>query len=336
MAKVRGFLLSHFGRTYFLIFLPFFSILSIVYIIKISILSNQITLGVADIFKLFNLFLPEIMFYTIPISFIIAISSTFNTLSKDSELTALFSFGFSPLGIFKTFLMPAFLFSTLMLLISLYSIPKNILAFEQYKIEQLQKAKFTVEPNKLGQKFGNYFLFTDSKKGDTLSNLVLFAKNKKSRLIFISEQGSIHNHDGNFMLSLDKGKGDTFLSDRIESLSYQTMHIYPSIRQSSSQTHMQWSFDRIRKHPKEMAWLTYYIFLSLSPLLSFGIIIALSTKSARYQNTSTYLTAFFTILILYTLSAYLQKSGTPTALLSIVLFFVLLSSFFYKRLSDRF
>jgi len=337
MGSVRGFILSHFGKNYLLIFLPFFSILSIVYIIRISILSNKISLNSEEIFHLFGLFLPEVFFYTIPISFIVAIISTLHSLSKESELIAIFSFGYKPLCIVKTFALPSTLTVLLMLTLSLYNIPHDMSSFEVFKTEKIKEAKFIIKPNKLGQKFGDYFLFSSHKKKNTLHDVVLFTRDKNMRLLFAADTANIENHNGIITLNLHNGTGDTFLPDRVKSISYSTISFFSHPKDTSKYSKVQWSFQGIKSHPKEMAWLTYYLFLSLSPLLVLGMTIALGITNPRHEKAHPHMFSFILILVVYMVASYLMRHGTPWILSSIVALFVLSNIVLLKkRLFQRF
>jgi len=67
-------------------------IVSLVFIIQISILSSKIDLKASELFEFFGYMIPNIFFYTIPFSFIAAIASTFTRLSEENEFIAPFCF----------------------------------------------------------------------------------------------------------------------------------------------------------------------------------------------------------------------------------------------------
>ena len=338
MGSVRGFILSHFGKNYALVFLPFFAILSIVYLIRISILSEKIALDAGEFLTLFGFFLPDILFFALPLSFIASLTATLIKLSEDNELIALFSFGFAPNRLLRIFLLPALLFSLLMLLLSLHTIPKSTLAYKRFKEKKTTEAKLAIAPNRLGQKFGDYMVFLGGKKGDTYQDIVLFATDDKEKRVIVSaDHAKMQQKGTQASLTLYQGTADTFLPETIESVAYKQMHLY---NHTDSHNNLAWlsrGWSQISSRPGDMARFVYSIFLSLSPLLVLGAIIAFSVINPRYQRSNLYLVSFSISLALYAVASILLKQGTPTMLLLVSLSFLVASTLlFYTKLKARF
>ena len=331
MARVRGFILSHFSKTYFLIFLPFFSILSIVYIIRISILSSKFVLNGSEILDLYGFFLPDILFYTLPLSFIASLTATFTKLSHEHELIALFSFGLTPTKLRNLFILPALLFSILMLIISLYTIPQSTLKYKLFIDKKATEAKLSIIPDRLGQRFGDYMVFLGDKQGDHYQDIVLFATdNKQKRVIVIANDASMENNQSKFSLTLNHGTGDTFLPDSIASVQYKQMKLYSYPKSRANIPWLSRGWSKIYTNKRDMALLIYNIFLSLSPLLVLGMIAAFSIIHPRYQKSYTYLTGFGVSVMVYVTASLLRKQGTPLLLLSVSLLFLLLSALLFR------
>jgi len=338
MGRVRGFILSHFSTHSFLIFLPFFSILSIVYIIRISILSQKISLDAGEFLKLFGFFLPDILFYTLPLSFIAAATVTLTKLSEDNELIALFSFGLTPVRLLKIFMFPALLFASLMLILSLYTIPQSTAAYQLFKSKKMAESKLNIVPNQLGQKFGDYIIFLGDKKADTYHDIVLFATdNKEKRALIIASKGKMEQNGSQFSLNLYQGTGDTFLADRIESITYDQLRIYNYAHNAINAQWLNRGWSNIHTSRSDMALFVYNIFLSLSPLFILGMIIAFSVINPRYQRSRTYLIGFAMTLAIYLSASLLKKEGTLLMLLLISCLFLAASAlFFYKKTKAHF
>lgn len=332
MARVRGFILSHFTKSYLLIFLPFLAILSIIYIIRIASLSSKISLDGYEILELFSFFAPEILFYTIPLSFIAALTATLMRLSEDNELIALFSFGLTPVKLLKIFLLPSFLFTVLMLILSLSSMPKSKLSFKVFEGQKLAEAKLTIAPNKLGQKFGEYIIFIGDKKDDRYRDVVLFATNSKyKRVIFIADEGSIESNSSRFTLNLFNGSGDTFLAKTIESIDYQQMSLYSYPQNKANIARLRRGWSEIGENRKDMALFIYNIFLSLSPLLALGIIAAFSIINPRYERAHVYLVSFGVTISIYAVASFLKKQGTPMLLLLFCTIYVAIGIYLFQK-----
>ena len=332
MGRVRGFILSHLGKQYLLIFLPFFSILSIVYIIRISILSQKISLNAGEFLTLFGFFLPDILFYTLPLSFIAAVTVTLTKLSEDNELIALFSFGLTPTRLLRIFTLPALLFASLMLILSLHTIPQSTTAYTLFKSKKTDEARLNIAPNRLGQKFGDYIIFLGDKQGEDYHDIVLFTTDdKEKQVLIIANKGEIEHNNSQFSLNLYQGTGDTFLPNRVESISYTQLRIYNYARHAVNTTWLNRGWSHIGTSRSDMALFVYNIFLSLSPLLVLGMLIAFSVINPRYQKPRTYLVSFTMIVTIYLAASLLRKEGTPLLLLAISLFFLGSSILFFSK-----
>jgi len=125
MGKTRHYILMNLTRSYLLVFIPFFLIVSLIFVIKISFLSAQVIVNGKDLLQLFSYFVPEIFFYTIPLSVVAAFSNTFAKLSEENELMAIFALGHTP-GKILLYLLPVImLFSAFLLTISLLMLPQT-------------------------------------------------------------------------------------------------------------------------------------------------------------------------------------------------------------------
>ena len=136
MAKrtsISGYLSKNFQSSFFTIFLPLFFIASLVFIIKISALTASIQISFVEMMYLFGYNLPSILFYTLPISFLVATVMTLLRLSNDNELMALFALGSNAKVILYRFFFIASLFSLILLILSLGLMPKTKQQFKAFK-----------------------------------------------------------------------------------------------------------------------------------------------------------------------------------------------------------
>lgn len=320
-----------------MVFLPFFSILSIIYIIRIASFSQRINVNSSEMLELFVLFLPDILFYTLPVSFIVAIGATLLKLSNTNELIALFSYSLSPIRLLRFFVAPAMLFSLLLLLLSMLLIPRSTFQFKQLKAQKIQNAQLSVEANKLGQKFGNYIFFTEKKDHEKLEHVVLFTRTKnREKIIFVANKGKLENANGVFRLDLIDGNGDTFSTDNIKSVEYSKMSLFRYLNKKKKKSKVpEWK--NIYKNKKLMSNFTYNIFISLSPLLSLFLVGGLSIINPRYQKISIYTISALILVIIYTLGSTLKNSGTLFILgLSIATIVTLGYGLFHKRVKSIF
>jgi len=93
MGKLKSYILSNFSLLFFSIFMPLFSIASVVFIIKVATMTAVIQLSIIEMLKLYVFILPDLLFYTLPITFFVAATMSLHKLSSDNEMTVVFALG---------------------------------------------------------------------------------------------------------------------------------------------------------------------------------------------------------------------------------------------------
>ncbi len=74
--------------------------------------------------QLFGYNLPAMLFYTLPVSFMVAVVTMLLRLSNENELTALFALGIKSNRVVRSILLSASLFSILLLILSIIKMPQ--------------------------------------------------------------------------------------------------------------------------------------------------------------------------------------------------------------------
>ncbi len=339
MDKTRKFITGNFVRNYLLIFLPFFLIVSLVFIVRISVLSSKIALSGWELVELYSFFLPEIIFFTIPLSFIAAIVNTFTKLSEDNELTAIFALGFRPSRILSFLLPSAILFSAILVVVSIMIYPHMKQKLSQFKQKKLAEATLNIEPKKLSQSFGNFHIYVDEKTNNNYKGVVLFNNsNKKSYQLLIADRGKVENNDSIFTLKLYDGTGESSSPEKIEELRYKAMNIYQYSTKGYKKiksVSKYWKEARYKKGKRGR--LLYLLFVSFSPLLVFGIASALSIYNPRYQKNLGFFIIFLMAILVYIPAAILQKSGNIYIFAGFIILFIAMNIYMLKyKLSSRY
>ena len=160
MVNVRGYISSNFTKAFLTIFLPFFLIISLVFLVKISALTTKIQLTFGELVTLFAFSVPEIIFYTLPLSFIAALANVLMRLSQDNELIALYALGLKANKVLSSLILLSVLFSLLLLSLSFLAMPLSKQFYKSFKESKRSEAKLNIVPGKLGQKFGNYYILS--------------------------------------------------------------------------------------------------------------------------------------------------------------------------------
>lgn len=312
MVKIKDYLSSNFSKTFFMIFLPFFAIISLVYFIRISMLTNQIQLDFLDVLRLYGYFLPSIIFYTLPVSFVATISLTLMRLSNDNELGALYSFGVSSSSIIKKYFSLSVLFSILLFAISFFAMPVTKQMYNSFKITKLSEAKLNIDPNSLGQKFDDYYLFINTQDKTQYHDIVIYNPSaKKGEQIFLAKNGKIVNDpksQGYFML--EDGFGYTYDKEKLRQVKFKQLIAYDTSNKNDI------SFQSIKeywsnslKDTKEKNRIFFFIFISLMPIITLYAVASFSIIHARYQSNNSYIVIFAISLITYMYASFLEKYG---------------------------
>lgn len=333
MVNIRRYISSNFTKSFLTIFLPIYLIVSLVFLIQISSLTAKINLTFYELLKLYVLSLPEIVFYTLPISFIAALSNVLGRLSQDNELIALHALGVNARSILKGFFLLALLFSLLLLAVSFITMPLGVQAFNAFKTEKRAEASFNIIPGKIGQKFGDFYIYVKDKNDNSFHNLVIYNQtNEGEEQFFSSQNGELLREEGTMLLKLTDGYGYTYTEEKLQEAQYKELKVYDQNREEGFEFHtIQSYWARAIIDEKRMHKALFNLFISLIPLLSVYLIAAFTIINPRYQKNHTMLTTFVVIFILYLIASAFQKNGNLILLLIISTLLWLVGRWLFKK-----
>ncbi len=312
MVNIRRYLSTHFARSFFTIFLPFFFIIALIYLVKISALTAQIQITFPELLKLFSYSVPDIIFYTIPISFVAALTIVLVKLSTDNELIALYALGFPSKKILSTLFVIAGLFSIFLFVVSFLAMPTSKQLYKSFKQEKRSEAKFNIVPGKLGQKFGNYYIYAKSKDdNDTFRNLVIYNRTEKENEQFLAAKyGKIRKQNGISSLLLNDGYGYTYSNDKLQQARYKSLEVF------NTSKHKPFHFEdivaywsRAKTETPVMHRMLFFLFISLMPIMGVMLIGAFSLINPRYQTAHPFVLIFSVVLFFYAIASLLEKGG---------------------------
>jgi lipopolysaccharide export system permease protein len=341
MVNVKGYISSNFTKAFLTIFIPFFLIISLVYLVKISSLTSKIEISFSELFLLYSYSLPNIVFYTIPLSFIAAVANTLIRLSQDNELIALYALGLKAKNVLKSILLLGLLFSLLLSAISFLGIPVSKQLYSAFKSKKKAEAALNIVPGKLGQKFGDFYIYVKSKDetDGIFHTMVIYNRTKKDEeQFFSSREGQLKRNGKQASLLLKGGYGYTYSKQRLQQARYDTLELFDT--QRAYRFHFQdilsyWGFAKTDRHRSGRA--RFYLFVSLIPLLSVYLVAAFSMINPRYQSNYSFLIIFATTLLLYLTASSLEKWGTfPLVIAAAVLLYLLGQLLFEKRVARYF
>ncbi len=171
-----------------------------------------------QVLKIFLLFLPYVLIFTIPISVLSAVLLGFGRLSSDNEVTALRTSGISIYKIVFPVIMCGFI-------ISLMSVPLNdrILPQAEFEARKLVKSlgikhpAAMLEPGVFVKGFKDYILFVNDIKGNKLENIRIYQprENKPTRTI-VARSGEIipMPEENSIKLKLVDGTADEIVPEK--------------------------------------------------------------------------------------------------------------------------
>ena len=339
MVNVKGYISSNFSKSFFTIFLPFFMIISLVYLVKISSLTSQIQISFGELLQLYSYSIPQIFFYTLPLSFVAALANVLVKLSQDNELIALYALGFKSKKMLRSLLLLGLLFTLLLASISLLAMPLSKQFYNAFKEEKKNDAKLNIIEGKLGQKFGNYYIYVKEKKEDTFHDIVIYNHtDNASEQFFSSQTGQLRQDHDITSLLLNDGYGYTYSEVKLQQAQYKTMEIFDRAQKRGFKfenlavywSHLKNDIEFIKK-------TLFYIFVSFIPLLSVYLVAAFTMINPRYQKNHSFMVIFVTTLSLYFIASSLEKWGTPVILVITIISIAALGQWlFAKRVSRYF
>lgn len=333
MVNVKGYISSNFTKSFLTIFLPFFIIISLVFLVRISALTSKIQITFGELVLLYSYSIPEIIFYTLPLSFVAALANVLVNLSQGNELIALYSLGLKAKKILSSLLLLGLLFSLLLTTISLLAMPLSKQFYKAFKEEKRTQAKLNIVPGELGQKFGNYYIYVKEKTDKTFHDIVIYNHTDKAKEQFFSSRtGQLNNKENVTSLLLNKGYGYTYADITLQQAEYETLEVFDTAKKKGFQFKSIISYwEDAQDNSKIMHKLLFFIFVSLIPFLSVYLVASFTMINPRYQPNRSFIVIFSTTLLFYMIASSLEKWGTPLILSIAVIFMIILGQWLFKK-----
>ncbi len=335
MGRVNDYLLKQFSSIFASLFFTLFFITSIIFFIKIASITSVIKITFIELGTLYIYLLPNIIIYTVPITFFIAVCISLFNLSKENEIIILFTLGYSPKKITKLFLITASILSVILIVNIVVLIPiakqlnKNFIDYKK------TEAKFNIKPTEFGQKFSNWLVYINKgDKQDNFDSIVMYqeANNHELEKFIIANKAKIENKDGFLSLKLNKGKAFQFKTDSIEQLNFDNMYIntQPKTSLKKIQTIKEYWLSAI--NDKKRAYdLAFFLMIALFPISTILLSISIGIVTYRYEKGGIYLSMASVILIYLLCGFMIVKYFNIIGLLFFIPTYTLFSYAFYKK-----
>ena len=310
MGRLRGYLLSNFSQIYFSIFLPLYVIASVVMLIKIAAFTSVIQLSLGEMIKLYLFLLPELLFYTLPITFFISSVMTIAKLSFDYEMIVIFSLGIKPSSILRFFTKLALYQTAILMLIFLVLTPHTVNLYKSFLKVKKSEAKFNIEASEYGHKFGDWLIFVGKDNDDGhFSDVILFNRQKTEETLIVAKEADVVSKNGVLKLQLEQGKGFKYTQDTLSQMSYRKMFINDTSIADADEyknTLQYWTNPDSRE--KMTRKFTISMLISLFPLLTVFLTLAIGIINARHQKGHAYAYIFLTVVLYYLATFGIEKT----------------------------
>jgi lipopolysaccharide export system permease protein len=335
MDKLRRYLLSNLSILFFSIFLPLFAIASVIFMIKLATYTAVIQLSILEMAKLYLFVLPELLFYTLPISFVVGAALTLYRLSNDNEMVVVFSLGISPSFIARVLAVPALLLTLLLLIDFLLVTPYIKIISANFVDHKRAEAKFNLTASEFGHSFGDWMLFINKsdEQTHTFNDVVLFNKTMKDEILITAKSAELLNNKGVLQLRLRDGESYSYDNETLKKMIFKIAYINDMM--SSEETIYlnaidYWTNSDLRER-KDQRLITNTL-LSLFPFISIFLVIALGVVHARHQKRWIYLWIFLSIIGFYSAAILTQKWLGFHTIWVVTLAWIIITYSFYKRL----
>lgn len=331
--RLSNYLHSQLAISFFPIFLGLFFITSVVFLVKIASLTSVITITSFELLKLYIYTIPQVVFYTLPISFFISLAICLSKLSSEYELVVLTSYGLNPLNIIKILFPITVILTIFLLVISLGLIPKTKYLTKTFSEIKKKEANFNIKESEFGQKFGDWLIYINKKDENVYKDVTLFKSEKNSENFIVSDEALLENEKNHLSFKLINGKVFSINDNELSQIDYSNMYINDSIANSNIE-----NFDtsynfwkKALKNNKEIDDFSFYILSSIFPLISLFLIIVFGYFNPRYEKNRAVAYSVITVVIYYITIKYIGERLFLHALYIIPTIWIIFSYILYSK-----
>lgn len=329
--KLKQYLYSNIAITFFPIIFGLFFITSIVFLVKIASLTSIITLNFTELLTLYLYVVPEILFYTVPVSFFISLVLSLSKLSNEYELIVITSFGLNPLKIAKILFPITLMLSFTMIIVSVGLIPKTKYLSKSLLNEKKKEASFNIKASEFGQKFGDWLIYIDEKDKNTYKEVKLFKTQKGTDQFIISKNAVLSNEKGNLSFILNEGKSFYIENKTVHQIDFAKMNISDSISKKKLDKFIN-SYEYWKHNIKikdRLDKFSFYILVSLFPLLSLLLVVSFGYFNPRYDKNKALAYSITSVVLYYILAQKVSDALLLDALYIVPILWIIFTYLVY-------
>jgi len=333
MKRVEKYITANLSTLFISIFMPLFFTASIIFLIKLATYTAVIELSLWEMAKLYLFVLPEILFYTLPVSFFIAATLAMFKLSNDNEMVVLFSLGIRPVVIIKALFKPAITLFFVLILNFLVLFPHTDVISTNFLLYKKSEAKFNLSASEFGNSFGDWLLYLGKENEDgSFGDVFLFNKKEKEEVLIFAKKAKLLNEGGLLRLELRGGEGYSYSTQKFSQIDFKKMYINDMMKvdQRKYETPLEYWRSDIRAKKKKQAFITNTL-LSFFPLISLFLVLSIGIVQARHQKSYVYLYLFISVVLYYGLALGLQSLLGYGLIPALIILWLFSSYYIYRK-----
>lgn len=331
--RLSNYLHSQLAISFFPIFLGLFFITSVVFLVKIVSLTSVIKMNFIELFSLYLYTVPQILLFTLPISYFLSLVISISKLSSEYEITVITSFGVGPLNIVKKLLPITLLISIALLVITLGLIPKAKYLMNSFIDYKKNEANFNIKESEFGQKFGDWLIFIEKKEDNIYKNVKLFKKENNKEELIVSETAILENKKGNLTFKLFNGKIFIIDDSELNEIGFETMYINEIVNNQQilvfSTSLNYWILSL--EYNLDNDSFVFFILTSIFPLISLFLVITFGYFNPRYEKNRAVAYSIGAVILYYVLIKYIGDRLLLHSLYIIPTIWIIASYILYSK-----
>ena len=331
--RLSNYLHSQLAISFFPIFLGLFFITSVVFLVKIVSLTSVIKMNFIELFSLYLYTVPQILLFTLPISYFLSLVISISKLSSEYEMTVITSFGVGPLNIVKKLLPITLLISIALLVITLGLIPKAKYLMNSFIDYKKNEANFNIKESEFGQKFGDWLIFIEKKEDNIYKNVKLFKKENNKEELIVSKTAILENKKGNLTFKLFNGKIFIIDDSELNEIDFETMYINEIVNNQQilvfSTSLNYWILSL--EYNLDNDSFVFFILTSIFPLISLFLVITFGYFNPRYEKNRAVAYSIGAVILYYVLIKYIGDRLLLHSLYIIPTIWIIASYILYSK-----
>ena len=335
--RLSNYLHSQLAISFFPIFLGLFFITSVVFLVKIVSLTSVIKMNFIELFSLYLYTVPQILLFTLPISYFLSLVISISKLSSEYEMTVITSFGVGPLNIVKKLLPITLLISIALLVITLGLIPKAKYLMNSFIDYKKNEANFNIKESEFGQKFGDWLIFIEKKEDNIYKNVKLFKKENNKEELIVSETAILENKKGNLTFKLFNGKIFIIDDSELNEIGFETMYINEIVNNqhilvfSTSLNYWILSLE----YNLDNDSFVFFILTSIFPLISLMLVITFGYFNPRYEKNRAVAYSIGAVVLYYVIIKFVGDRLVLHSLYIIPIVWIIASYILYSKTTKK-